>query len=139
MKFSKPAIAGAMGLAIILILLTVGLINLATPDEPTAAVPVTVPGPTVTVTATPSPAPTETVEVEVPVTPKACEEFIEDADKLVQLEAEVIDLAGQALAAVSEFDAEAIERINKKMDNITPKIEKARDAYSSSRAGCASA
>jgi predicted small lipoprotein YifL len=89
------------------------------------------PAPTVTVTETPAP-----VTVEVPVTPQACKDALQYADRLLELSSDVIDQAVELSVAQQTFDIEKIEAIGKKVEKINGKITFTRGEYDKKRAIC---
>jgi hypothetical protein len=106
----------------------------------TPAVPAPAPAPTVTATVTAPPVvQTKTVEKKVEVTPDACRTFLYDSNKLVGLEAQAIQLAGEGFEAASNLDGEEMSKINEKLNKLAPKIVKARNAYEQSSDDCSNA
>lgn len=96
-------------------------------------------------TAVPAPTAPETVhvekrvEVEVEVTPQACEDFIRHADRLVQIEAQIISLAGDGFTAMSEGDFEKLNEVTEEIEKMADKIGPAKQKYEASRYECQTA
>lgn len=89
---------------------------------------VPVPGPTVTITASPAAAEA--------TTPAACLNALDAADETIDLAATGFGLASQGFTAAADFDVDALERVNRDMEAMAPKYERALANYAAARENC---
>jgi len=127
--------------AILLATFLVGTAIGASGDDAPAAAPAPAAPVTVTATAPAPPAPpaateTTTVEKRVEVTPKACQEFSDSADRLIQLLASGYDLAAEGIQQAGNQDASGLDRTTSKIEDLTDDVTEARDDYNTDQAAC---
>jgi len=81
--------------------------------------------------------PPETVTVET--VPDVCLEALDLAEDLIELSVEAMGHAGDAMAAVSTFDADGINAASGEIEAMTPEVQLVRAAYDQAAGECRAA
>ena len=116
------------GLLLVAVIVAALVLLAACGPEPTSDVP----GPA----AVSAPAETSAT-LEPPTEPTAgCKLFIEDADRLVALEAEALTLAGEGIDALGAGDYDEADRITEEINALNEELGDAVPAYQASRDEC---
>jgi hypothetical protein len=97
---------------------------------PAPAPTVTKPGPTVT--REPEPAPTVTVTASA----DRCRDALHDDQEVSSIRADAITLASQGFNAAADGDGDELDRITRKVNRLSPKLQKAIDKAAASAELC---